>query len=116
MWLQVLERAEIHRDSDKGPRLHDLRHLFCCLSLKQLIDQGKDPYVVLPILSTYVGHKSTKTTEKYLRLSKLSTYHYVLEFANFFVSYSLTIWEVVFRITIFTSILINQVSPKYYHY
>lgn len=70
MWLQVLERAEIHHDSDKGPRLHDLRHLFCCLSLKQLIDQGKDPYVVLPILSTYVGHKSTKATEKYLHLSK----------------------------------------------
>lgn len=78
MWVWTLDKAGIHHDSDKGPRLHDLRHLFCCLSLKQLIDNGDDPYVVLPILSTYVGHKSTNSTEKYLQLSSYN-YEYLLD-------------------------------------
>jgi hypothetical protein len=29
-----------------------------------------DPYVSLPILSTYLGHKGVESTEKYLRLTK----------------------------------------------
>jgi integrase len=53
----------------KGPRLHDVRHTFCCHSLKQMSDNGIDLYCSLPVLSTYLGHSSIKSTEKYLRLT-----------------------------------------------
>jgi len=53
----------------KGPRLHDLRHTFSCHTLKNLSDVGIDLYCALPILSTYLGHKSIKATEGYLRLT-----------------------------------------------
>jgi integrase len=54
----------------KGPRLHDLRHAFCCHSLKQMSDNGIDLYCALPVLSTYVGHTSIVATERYLRLTQ----------------------------------------------
>jgi len=54
----------------KGPRLHDVRHVFCCHSLKEISDKGIDLYCALPVLSTYVGHSSVRATEKYLRLTK----------------------------------------------
>lgn len=71
-YRNLLRKAGIPHHSELGPRLHDLRHLFCCLSLKQMIESGKDPYVCLPYLSTYVGHKSTKATEHYLHLSQFN--------------------------------------------
>jgi len=54
----------------KGPRLHSLRHVFCCHSLKEISDKGVDLYCGLPVLSTYLGHSTIKATEKYLRLTK----------------------------------------------
>jgi len=54
----------------KGPRLHDIRHVFCCHSLKEISDKGVDLYCALPVLSTYLGHGSIKATEKYLRLTE----------------------------------------------
>ena len=54
----------------KGPRLHDVRHVFCCHSLKELSDKGIDLYCALPVLSTYIGHSSIKATEKYIRLTE----------------------------------------------
>lgn len=54
----------------KGPRLHDIRHVFCCHTLKDLADKGIDLYCSLPILSTYLGHSSITATEKYLRLTE----------------------------------------------
>ncbi len=53
----------------KGPRLHDLRHVFCCHTLKEMHDKGIDMYCALPVLSTYLGHSSITSTEKYLRLT-----------------------------------------------
>jgi len=35
-----------------------------------MIRQGMDPYCVLPILSTYLGHASIAGTERYLRLTE----------------------------------------------
>lgn len=52
-----------------GPRIHDWRHTFAFRSFKQLVDSGVDLYVALPILSTYLGHKTINATEKYLRLT-----------------------------------------------
>jgi len=53
----------------EGPRVHDWRHTFAVRSFKQLADSGVDLYVSLPILSTYLGHKTIYATEKYLRLT-----------------------------------------------
>lgn len=54
----------------KGPRLHDIRHVFCCHSLKEISDKKIDLYCALPVLSTYLGHSSIRATEKYLRLTE----------------------------------------------
>lgn len=65
-----LEQAGIrHGGRGKGPRLHDLRHTFAVHSLEQMVKQGFDIYCALPILSTYLGHRTIESTEKYLRLT-----------------------------------------------
>jgi integrase len=61
-----------------GPRIHDWRHTFAVRSFKQLVDSGVDLYVALPVLSTYLGHKTIYATEKYLRLT-VSIYPYIEE-------------------------------------
>lgn len=67
---EVLWQSKIpYRGKGKGPRLHDLRHGFCCRAVKQMSDNGIDLYCALPILSTYVGHSSIRATERYLRLT-----------------------------------------------
>ena len=38
-------------------------------SFKQMVDSGMDMYVALPILSTYLGHKTIFATERYIRLT-----------------------------------------------
>ena len=53
----------------EGPRIHDWRHHMAVYSFKQLTDSGLDMYVALPILSTYLGHKTIFATEKYVRLT-----------------------------------------------
>lgn len=58
-----------HGGKGKGPRLHDLRHTFAVHSLQKLVIEGKDTYLILPILSTYLGHKNIYATERYLRLT-----------------------------------------------
>lgn len=55
--------------SSKGPRIQDWRHTFSVNSFKQLVDTGMDLYVALPILSTYLGHKTIFATERYIRLT-----------------------------------------------
>lgn len=52
-----------------GPRIQDWRHTFAVCAFKQLADAGLDLYVSLPILSTYLGHKTIYATEHYLRLT-----------------------------------------------
>lgn len=72
-----LRRAGIpYRGSHYGPRVHDWRHTFAVQSFKKMIDSGMDLYVALPILSTYLGHKAVKSTEKYVRLT-MSMYPYI---------------------------------------
>ena len=59
----------------RGPRLHDLRHTFSVNAMNKLVDDGKDLYVILPVLSAYLGHINIKSTESYIRLTvdRLST-------------------------------------------
>lgn len=66
---QYLYEAGIgHGGRGKGPRLHDFRHTFSVHTLNKWIAEGKDIYVVLPILSAYLGHANIESTEEYLRL------------------------------------------------
>lgn len=62
----------------KGPRIHDWRHTMAVRSFKQMTDAGLDMYVALPILSTYLGHKTILATERYVRLT-MSMYPYIEE-------------------------------------
>lgn len=66
----ILFKAGIpYRGRGKGPRLHDLRHTFCVHSLQKLTAHGEDPYAVLPLLMTYMGHRSIQATSRYIHLS-----------------------------------------------
>lgn len=74
-----LRKAEIpYIGEGKSPRLHDWRHTFSVRSFKQMVDSGLDMYVALPILSTYLGHKTIYATERYIRLT-MSLYPYIEE-------------------------------------
>lgn len=61
-----------------GPRIHDWRHHMAVYAFKQMADAGLDMYVALPILSTYLGHKTIFATEKYVRLT-LQLFPYIEE-------------------------------------
>jgi integrase len=58
-----------YRGRGKGPRLHDLRHSFCVHSLQKLTKDGQDLYAALPVLMTYLSHKSISATSRYIHLS-----------------------------------------------
>lgn len=74
---KILAQAGIPYIGDgNGPRIHDWRHTFAVRAFKQMADNGVDLYVALPILSTYLGHKTIFATEKYLRLTT-SIYPYI---------------------------------------
>lgn len=62
----------------KGPRIHDWRHSMAVRAFKQMTDAGMDMYVALPILSTYLGHKTIFATERYVRLT-MCMYPYIEE-------------------------------------
>ena len=72
----------------RGPRVHDFRHTFAVNVMNKFADEGKDLYVILPILSAYLGHADVSATERYVRLTeeRLSTItDHVQEFIpNFF--------------------------------
>ncbi len=57
-----------HGGRGKGRRLHDLRHTFAVHTLNKWAEEGRDLYVALPLLSTYLGHVNLNSTEQYLRL------------------------------------------------
>ncbi len=71
IYRKILWKAGIsHGGKGKGPRLHDFRHTFCVHTLAKQAKAGIDLYVTLPILSTYVGHNSTRGTQRYVRLTQ----------------------------------------------
>ena len=61
--------ARIFRENGTTPRVHDIRHTFAVHALEKMIDEGRDIYCALPVLSTYLGHRGLESTEKYLRLT-----------------------------------------------
>ena len=53
----------------KSKRLDFLRHTFAVHVLQKWVAGGNDLTAMLPILSTYMGHKSVSATSRYLRLT-----------------------------------------------
>lgn len=58
-----------HGGIGRGPRLHDLRHGFAVHRLESWYREGADLWAKLPLLATYLGHKSLVGTQRYLRLT-----------------------------------------------
>lgn len=77
--IKILRKAGIpYIGGGKGPRIHDWRHTYAVNAFKQMIDNGMDMYVALPIMSIYLGHKTIMATERYLRLT-VSMFPYLEE-------------------------------------
>ncbi len=67
---EITWKAGISYNGNKnGPRLHDLRHTFCCHTLYRWAKDGEDLMTLLPILSKYLGHSGVMSTQWYLRLT-----------------------------------------------
>ena len=54
----------------KLPRIHDIRHTFCTMSLNKMLASGMSLYVAVPVLAAYVGHVNLCDTERYIHLSE----------------------------------------------
>ncbi len=69
-WFKkVLKQCGIpHIGQRQGPRVHDIRHTSAVHSFEKMVKGGADIYCALPILSTFLGHKTIKGTEKYVRM------------------------------------------------
>ena len=69
-WFKkVLRQCGIpHIGKQQGPRVHDVRHTSAVHSFEKMVKGGIDIYCALPILSTFLGHKTIKGTEKYVRI------------------------------------------------
>ena len=52
-----------------GPRIHSLRHTYCCHCLKKWVLSGEELTNLLPYLAAYVGHTDFSGTQYYLRLT-----------------------------------------------
>lgn len=69
-YRRYLEVAGIsHGGKGQGPRLHDIRHTFAVHVLQKWISEEADLTAMLPVLSTYMGHKTVRSTAQYLRLT-----------------------------------------------
>lgn len=58
------------RITDKGPRLHDLRHTFVVHNIDKAIKTEKDINTILPILMAQLGHKSLRSLVYYFHTNK----------------------------------------------
>ncbi len=70
LFRKALRGAGIsHGGRGRGPRLHDLRHTFAVHKLMDWYRKGVNIDAALPILATYMGHRSIEGTQQYLRLT-----------------------------------------------
>lgn len=74
MWLQQTFRACIRHanmsfaTNGRHPRVYDWRHNFATRVIQKWLSQGLDVTVMLPRLSTYMGHTSLEDTAYYIHL------------------------------------------------
>lgn len=70
LFREILRKAGIsHLGRGKGPRIHDVRHVFAVNCLKKWVLEGKDLNNCLPYLSAYLGHEDLRGSQRYLRLT-----------------------------------------------
>jgi len=70
LYRELLLRCGIaHAGRGKGPRVHDLRHAFAVHTLLRWCREGADLNAKLPVLATYMGHRSLAGTQRYLHLT-----------------------------------------------
>ncbi len=70
LFRRILRNSGIpHGGRGKGPRLHDLRHTFAVHCLERWYRRGDDLNARLPLLVTYLGHRSLRGTQRYLQLT-----------------------------------------------
>jgi site-specific recombinase XerD len=55
--------------SSRQPRLHDLRHTFAVHRLTEWYRTGANVQILLPALSTYLGHLDLRSTQCYLTMT-----------------------------------------------
>jgi len=68
---QLLQAAGIlHGGRGYGPRLHEFRHAFAVHQLENWYHAGEDLDAKLPLLATYLGHRSMLGTQWYLQLTR----------------------------------------------
>ena len=65
----ICKKANILRKDGLNVRLHDLRHTFATKRLIQWYEEGADVQVLLPLLSTYLGHSHLADTSIYLSVT-----------------------------------------------
>jgi integrase len=70
MFKKFFALAGVQTPQGKLPRIHDIRHTFCTMSLNNMLSTGMNLYVAVPILSAYVGHTNLIDTEKYIHLTE----------------------------------------------
>jgi integrase/recombinase XerD len=71
IFRELLASAGIeHGGRGQGPRLHELRHSFAVRKLESWYHSGEDLNAKLPLLATYLGHKSLVGTQAYLQLTQ----------------------------------------------
>ena len=71
-FADLLHSAGISRKVNPGqqaPRLHSFRHTFAVHRLTSWYRQGADVQRLLPVLSTYLGHKDLSGTQVYLTMT-----------------------------------------------
>jgi integrase/recombinase XerD len=55
--------------TERGPRVHDLRHAFAVHCLKRWVLSGGELTTIMPYLAAYMGHADFRGTQNYLRLT-----------------------------------------------
>jgi len=78
IFKKIFAEAGIRTPGGRLPRIHDIRHSFCTLSLNRMLDSGMDLYVAVPVLAAYVGHVNLSDTERYIHLTEHGYDEFVL--------------------------------------
>jgi len=67
--LCILAGVRRSDTSSRQPRLHDLRHTFAVHRLTEWYKTGANVQLLLPALSTYLGHIDLRSTQCYLTMT-----------------------------------------------
>jgi len=70
MIKKLFKLANITTTKGKLPRIHDIRHSFCTMSLNRMLESGLSLYAAIPRLAAYVGHVNLCDTERYIHLTE----------------------------------------------